>query len=143
MEKAAGGRVPVTGADGFIGSHVVERLVRDGAEVRAAMRGSAPVLYLAALISIPSSDVAPAVCGATNVNGALNLLQAARDLEVVRPVITSTSEVYGTARIVPIREARPYRCGRPMPLPVTEALERHIVNIPSTPTLAPAASPAA
>lgn len=133
----------VTGADGFIGSHLVEVLlrrgchvrafmlynssgswghlehlrredvprvevvlgdIRDAAGVRTAMTGCEVVLHLAALISIPHSYAAPESYVATNVTGTLNLLLAARDLGVARFVTTSTSEVYGTARRVPIDE---------------------------------------
>ena len=136
-------KVLVTGADGFIGSHVVEELVARGADVRAlvmynsfnswgwldrlppvvranievvagdirdrdcvrsAMSGCNCVLHLAALIAIPFSYIAPEAYVDTNLKGTLNLLTAARDLEVERFVHTSTSEVYGTARSVPIDE---------------------------------------
>jgi dTDP-glucose 4,6-dehydratase len=136
-------KVLVTGADGFIGSHVVEELLARGVEVRAfvmynsfnswgwldripavsradievvagdirdrdcvrsAVRGCGGVLHLAALIAIPFSYIAPEAYLDTNVKGTLNLLTAARDLEVERFVHTSTSEVYGTARCVPIDE---------------------------------------
>jgi dTDP-glucose 4,6-dehydratase/UDP-glucose 4-epimerase len=138
--------VLVTGSDGFIGSHVVEELVRRGASVRAfvyynsfnswgwldhvptavrsgievmagdvrdgncvrsAMKDCTDVLHLAALIAIPFSYVAPESYVDTNIKGTLNVVQAARDLGVDRVVQTSTSEVYGTARFVPITEAHP------------------------------------
>lgn len=136
-------KILVTGADGFIGSHLVERLVRDGYDVRAfvlynsfnswgwldqcaedikgcfevfsgdirdphgvrvAMRGCDAVLHLAALIAIPYSYHSPDTYVDTNVKGTLNVLQAARELGVRKVIHTSTSEVYGTARFVPITE---------------------------------------
>ena len=139
-------RILVTGADGFIGSHLTEALVRAGHDVRAfvlynslgswgwldrcapeiagkfevfmgdvrdangvstAMHGCDAVLHLAALIGIPYSYHSPATYVDTNVVGALNVVQAARDLGVGQVVHTSTSEVYGTARFVPITEAHP------------------------------------
>lgn len=139
-------RVLVTGADGFIGSTLVEALVRSGREVRAfvqynsfsswgwldrcapdiagqfevfsgdvrdpngvrtAMAGCDVVLHLAALIAIPYSYHSPDSYVDTNVKGTLNIVQAARDLGVRRVVHTSTSEVYGTARFVPITEEHP------------------------------------
>jgi NAD dependent epimerase/dehydratase len=137
-------KILVTGADGFIGSHLVEHLaghghdvrafvlynsfgsrgwldsaqvarnvefvagdIRDVQSVRAAMQGCQVVLHLAALISIPYSYQAPESYLDTNVRGTMNVLQAARDLEVERVVHTSTSEVYGTARFVPITEDHP------------------------------------
>lgn len=145
-------RVLVTGADGFIGSHLVEALhdsgadvrafvqynsfgrwgwldslpetkrkdidvvlgdVRDRGSVREAMRGCQVVLHLAALIAIPYSYQAPQSYIDTNVTGTLNVLEAARDLGVQRVVHTSTSEVYGTARYVPIDEGHPLQAQSP------------------------------
>lgn len=145
MSSASAKKVLVTGADGFIGSHLVEHLVRAGYGVRAfvlynsfsslgwldrappeisrsldvfagdirdpygvrrAMTGCDAVLHLAALIAIPYSYHSPETYVDTNVKGTLNVVQAARDLGV-RVVHTSTSEVYGTARYVPITEDHP------------------------------------
>ncbi len=139
-------KVLVTGADGFIGSHLTEALVRAGHEVKAfvlynsfgtwgwldrcapdvkgrfevfagdirdphgvkeAMRGCDAVLHLAALIAIPYSYHSPDTYVDTNIKGTLNILQAARELGIQRLVHTSTSEVYGTARFVPITESHP------------------------------------
>lgn len=139
-------KVLVTGADGFIGSHLTEALVRKGYDVRAfvlynsfnswgwldhcaedikgrfevfsgdirdpngvraAMKGCDAVLHLAALIAIPYSYHSPDTYIDTNVKGTLNVLQAARDFGCRRVVHTSTSEVYGTARFVPITEEHP------------------------------------
>jgi NAD dependent epimerase/dehydratase len=139
-------RILVTGADGFIGSHLTEALVslghevrafvvynsfnswgwldhcgdeakgkfevfagdiRDPNGVRAAMKGCDTVLHLAALIAIPYSYHSPDTYVDTNIKGTLNVVQAARDLNVAKVVHTSTSEVYGTARFVPITEDHP------------------------------------
>jgi NAD dependent epimerase/dehydratase len=139
-------KILVTGADGFIGSHLTEALVRSGHDVKAfvmynsfnswgwldhcaldvaghfevfagdirdpygvreSMRDCDTVLHLAALIAIPYSYHSPDTYVDTNVKGTLNVLQAARDLGVRRLVHTSTSEVYGTARFVPITEEHP------------------------------------
>lgn len=133
----------VTGADGFIGSHLVEALVKEGRRVKAmalynsfgrygwldtipkaardkvelvmgdvrdpfsvrdAMKGCDAVMHLAALIAIPYSYVAPASYVDVNVTGTLNVVQAARDLGLKKVVHTSTSEVYGTAQVIPIKE---------------------------------------
>ncbi len=145
-------KVLVTGADGFIGSHLTEALVRAGQDVRAfvlynsfnswgwldqcgadvkgefevfagdvrdpngvrtSMRGCDLVLHLAALIAIPYSYHSPDSYVDTNIKGTLNVLQAARDLGVAKVVHTSTSEVYGTARFVPITEDHPLQCQSP------------------------------
>lgn len=139
-------KVLVTGADGFIGSHLTEALVRAGYDVRAfvlynsfnswgwldrcgedvkgqfevfqgdirdpngvrsAVKGYDAVLNLAALIAIPYSYHSPDTYVDTNIRGALNVVQAARDLGVTKVVHTSTSEVYGTAQFVPITEDHP------------------------------------
>jgi NAD dependent epimerase/dehydratase len=139
-------KVFVTGADGFIGSHLVEALVirgynvkafvlynsfnswgwldkvspdilknvevfsgdiRDPHGVKVAMKGCNSVLHLAALIAIPYSYHSPDTYVDTNVKGTLNVLQAARELGVEKFVHTSTSEVYGTAKFVPITEEHP------------------------------------
>jgi NAD dependent epimerase/dehydratase len=147
-----GGKVLVTGADGFIGSHLVERLldegcalkafvcynsfnswgwldtlpkqtlarlevfagdIRDPNGVRQAVTGADVVFHLAALIAIPFSYDAPDSYVDTNVKGTLNVLQAARDAGTRRVLVTSTSEVYGTARYVPIDEAHPRQAQSP------------------------------
>jgi NAD dependent epimerase/dehydratase len=81
--------------------------VRDPHGVRQAMTGCDVVMHLAALIAIPYSYHSPSTYVETNVAGTLNVVHAARDLGVSRVVVTSTSEVYGTARYVPIDEAHP------------------------------------
>lgn len=139
-------KILVTGADGFIGSHLTEELVKQGYDVRAfvyynsfnscgwldqssrevkksldifsgdirdpfgvkeAVKGCTHVLHLASLIAIPYSYHSPATYIDTNVNGTLNIVQAARELGVEKVVHTSTSEVYGTAQYVPIDENHP------------------------------------
>lgn len=139
-------KVLVTGADGFIGSHLVEALVHLGYNVKAfvlynsfnswgwldklapevlkqveifsgdirdphgvqvAMKDCYAVLHLAALIAIPYSYHSPDTYIDTNVKGTLNVLQAARNLGIEKFIHTSTSEVYGTARFVPITEEHP------------------------------------
>ena len=136
-------KVLVTGADGFIGSHLVEALLSAGYDVRALsqynsfnywgwlegiehpglevvtgdvrdpnlcreiVKGCSTVYHLAALIAIPYSYIAPDSYVDTNIKGTLNICQACKDNGVGRLVVTSTSEVYGTARYVPIDEKHP------------------------------------
>lgn len=141
-------KVLVTGADGFIGSHLTEELVKKGYSVKAfvyynsfntwgwldtfpkeimkyvevfqgdirdpngvktAMKGCDAVFHLAALIAIPFSYHSPDTYVDTNIKGTLNVLQAARELNTNKILITSTSEVYGTAQYVPIDEKHPYQ----------------------------------
>ncbi len=141
-------KVLVTGADGFIGSHLTESLLEKGYEVKAftmynsfntwgwldtlpkeklnqieifsgdvrdpngvkeALKGMDGVFHLAALIAIPFSYHSPDSYVDTNIKGTLNVLQAARALETERVLITSTSEVYGTAQYVPIDEKHPFQ----------------------------------
>src|SRR6266567_1206251 len=144
--KLMDGPVVVTGAGGFIGSHLVEALARRGVRVRALvhynaqgtigalrfvepavleaievvradvqdpyavrslLQGAGAVFHLAALIGIPYSYVAPASYVATNIGGTLNVLEACRQVKVRRVIVTSTSEVYGTAVYSPIDEKHP------------------------------------
>lgn len=141
-------KVLVTGADGFIGSHLTEMLVEKGYDVKAfvyynsfnnwgwldtlpkqlmdqtevfcgdirdpngvyeAMKGAEQVFHLAALIAIPFSYHSPDSYVDTNIKGTLNVLQAARKLDTGKIMVTSTSEVYGTAQYVPIDESHPYQ----------------------------------
>lgn len=83
--------------------------VRDPNGVKEAMKGCDAVFHLAALIAIPFSYHSPDTYVDTNIKGTLNVLQAARDLETKRVLVTSTSEVYGTAQYVPIDELHPYQ----------------------------------
>ena len=140
-------RILITGADGFIGSHLTELLVKEGYKVRAfvyynsfnnwgwldtlsksvldgieifagdirdpngvreALKGMDIVFHLAALIAIPFSYHSPDSYVDTNIKGTLNVLQAARD-SCTSVLVTSTSEVYGTAQYVPIDEKHPYQ----------------------------------
>jgi len=141
-------KVLVTGSDGFIGSHLVERLIEEHCQVKAfvyynsfnswgwldslsrktldrieifagdirdpngvetAMKGCEVVFHLAALIGIPFSYHSPDSYVDTNIKGTLNVLQAARKHGISKLLVTSTSEVYGTARYVPINEEHPYQ----------------------------------
>ena len=137
-------KVLVTGADGFIGSHLTEALLKEGYKVRALSQYNSfnywgwledinpsssleivcgdvrdpdfcrdiskdidVIFHLAALIAIPYSYIAPESYIETNVKGTLNICQAAKDYGVKRILVTSTSEVYGTAQYVPIDEEHP------------------------------------
>lgn len=83
--------------------------IRDPHGVKEAMKGADAVFHLAALIAIPFSYHSPDAYVDTNIKGTLNVLQAARELETARVLVTSTSEVYGTAQYVPIDEKHPYQ----------------------------------
>lgn len=141
-------KILVTGADGFIGSHLVEQLIKNGEKVKAfvlynsfntwgwldtfpkelldkleifagdirdpngvreALREVDEVFHLAALIAIPFSYHSPDSYIDTNIKGTLNVLQAAKELKTKRVLVTSTSEVYGTAQYVPIDEKHPFQ----------------------------------
>lgn len=144
--------VLVTGADGFIGSHLTEELVKKGYQVRAfvyynsfnnwgwleilpseimsnvevflgdirdpngvqeAMKGVDAVFHLAALVGIPFSYYSPDTYVDTNIKGTLNILQSARKSKIKRVLVTSTSEVYGTAQYIPIDEKHPLQAQSP------------------------------
>jgi NAD dependent epimerase/dehydratase len=141
-------KILITGADGFIGSHLVEHLLNEGCKVRAfvyynsfnswgwldsldkstlskieifagdirdpngvrkAMEGIQVIFHLAALIAIPFSYHSPDSYVDTNIKGTLNILQAAKDFKCEKILVTSTSEVYGTALYVPIDEKHPFQ----------------------------------
>lgn len=141
-------KILVTGADGFIGSHLTEELVKQGYEVKTfvcynsfntwgwldtlsketmdsieifqgdirdphgvkeAVKGCDAIFHLAALIAIPFSYHSPDAYVDTNIKGTLNVLQASREFNISRVLVTSTSEVYGTAQYVPIDELHPFQ----------------------------------
>ncbi len=143
-----GKKVLITGSDGFLGSHLVERFLKENCEInafvyynsfnswgwlenlpeedlkkiniitgdirdtcalRAAIKDVDVVCHLAALIGIPYSYVAPESYIDTNIKGTLNVIQAAKDYNIKKIIITSTSETYGSAKYVPIDENHPYQ----------------------------------
>ncbi len=152
MTKLSGKKVFVTGADGFIGSHLTEKLieaganvcalaqynafdqhgwldhlskphhdaveiikgdVRDEGQMRRTIKGQDYVFHLAALIAIPYSYHAPQSYVDVNVKGTTNILEASRDADVSRVIVTSTSEVYGTAITTPMSESHPLQAQSP------------------------------
>jgi len=141
-------KILITGADGFIGSHLTEELVKEGYNVKAfvlynsfnswgwldtlpqniidnieivqgdirdqnsvnlAVKDCDSIFHLAALIAIPYSYSSPGSYVDTNINGTLNILQSSKDFDIEKILVTSTSEVYGTAKSVPIKEDHPFQ----------------------------------
>ena len=139
-------KILITGAEGFIGSHVTELFIRKGYHVKAfilynsfnsygwlddidikmkskidfyfgdvrnydsvflSMKDCSVVLHLAALVGIPYSYNTPSSYIDTNVTGTLNILQAAKKLKLKKIVLTSTSEIYGSAQYIPMDEKHP------------------------------------